>query len=85
MDQQGQDGLLTTYREGWRNRSVVGLAMSALLVSFYLVLYWEHKVQQHFGVAPLTAISEAAGLRNRWYLYGFLYSIAMITGGRGQP
>jgi len=81
VDQQGQNGLLTTYREGWRNRSVVGLAFSALLVSFYVVLYWEHKVQEHFGVAPLTAISEAVGLRNRWYLYGFLYSIAMITGG----
>jgi len=81
VDQQGQNGLLTTYREGWRNRSVVGLAMSALLVSFYVVLYWEHKVQEHFGVAPLTALSEAAGLRNRWYLYGFLYSIAMVAGG----
>ena len=64
MDQQGQNGLLTTYREGWRNRSVVGLAISALLVSFYVVLYWEHKVQEHFGVAPLTVFSEAVGLRN---------------------
>lgn len=81
MDQQGQNGLLSTYREGWRNRSVVGLTISVLLIAFYVVLYWEHKVQEHFGVAPLTALSEAAGLRNRWYLYGFLYSVAMIAGG----
>ena len=53
MDQQGQNGLLATYREGWRNRSVVGIAISVRLVAFYVVLYWEHKVEQHWGVAPL--------------------------------
>ena len=81
MDLQGQNGLLSSYREGWRNRNVVGVAMSSLLVLFYIVLYWEHKVQEHFGVAPLTAFSQSVGLRNRWYLYGFLYSVAMVGGG----
>lgn len=80
MDQQGQNGLLATYREGWRNRGVLGIAISTLLISFYVVLYWEHKVEARFGVAPLTALSESLGLRNRWYLYGFLYSVAMIAG-----
>ena len=81
MDLQGQNGLLSTHREGWRNRGVIGVAASGLLVLFYIVLYWEHKVQEHFGVAPLTAFSESVGLRNRWYLYGFLYSVAMVGGG----
>ena len=81
MDLQGQNGLLSTYREGWRNRSLIGVAISAVLVLFYVVLYWEHKVEEHFGVTPLTAVSEALGLRNRWYLYGFLYSVAMVAGG----
>lgn len=80
MDQQGQNGLLSTYREGWRNRNPVGIAISFLLIAFYVVLYWEHKVQEHFGVAPLTALSEAMGLRNRWYLYGLLYSVAVSAG-----
>ena len=80
MDLQGQNGLLSTYREGWRNRSMAGVAISALLVLFYIVLYWEHKVQEHFGVAPLSMLSESIGLRNRWYLYGLLYTVA-ITGG----
>jgi NAD-dependent dihydropyrimidine dehydrogenase PreA subunit len=73
--------LLSTYREGWRNRSLIGVSISAALVLFYVVLYWEHKVEEHFGVTPLTAVSEALGLRNRWYLYGFLYSVAMVAGG----
>ena len=81
MDQQGQNGLLATYRSGWRNRSPIGLAISLLLVSFYVVLFWEHKLEAAFGVAPFTAFSEAVGLRNRWYLYGFLYSVAMSAGG----
>ena len=79
MDQQGQNGLLATYREGWRNRSPAGVLMSLALVIFYVVLYWEHKVQEHFGVTPLTTFSESVGLRNRWYLYGFLYTVAMIA------
>ena len=81
MDLQGQNGLLSTYREGWRNRSPLGIAMSITLILFYVVLYWEHKIQERFGVAPLTAFSASVGLRNRWYLYGFLYSVAMVAGG----
>jgi polyferredoxin len=80
VDLQGQNGLLSTYREGWRNRSMAGAAISVVLVVFYIVLYWEHKVQEHFGVAPLTAFSESVGLRNRWYLYGFLYTVAICGG-----
>ncbi len=80
MDQQGQNGLLSTYREGWRTRSWLGIAISVSLILFYVVLYWEHKVEEYFGATPLTAASEAVGLRNRWYLYGFLYSVAIIGG-----
>ncbi len=81
MDLQGQNGLLNTYRQGWRNRSLAGVALSVLLIGFYCVLYWEHRVEARFGVTPLTDLAESLGLRNRWYLYGFLYSVAMIGGG----
>ena len=80
MDLQGQNGLLRTYRDGWRNRSLLGVGISLALILFYCVLYWEHKVQARFGVQPLTQLSELMGLKNRWYLYGFLYSVAMIGG-----
>ena len=81
MDQQGQNGLLATYREGWRNRSPLGIAISFTLIGFYVVLYWEHKVQKLVGFAPFTELAESIGLRNRWYLYGFLYCVAMLVGG----
>ncbi|MEM7138322.1 MAG: 4Fe-4S binding protein [Myxococcota bacterium] len=80
MDQQGQNGLLSTYREGWRNRSWLGIAISASLIIFYCFLYWEGNFKGVIGFEPLRGLSESLGLRNKWYLYGFLYSVA-ITGG----
>jgi len=80
VDQQGQNGLEATYREGWRSRNVIAMLMAALLIVFYIVLYWESEVEKLIGLAPFTGLSEAVGLRNRWYLYGFVYSVAM-TGG----
>jgi ferredoxin-type protein NapH len=71
MDLQAQEGLMTTYREGWRNRSAVGWLISAVMVGFYCALYWTDWFD-----AP----SIALGLKNKWYLYGFGYCIAMIGG-----
>ncbi|MGD8318752.1 MAG: 4Fe-4S binding protein [Myxococcales bacterium] len=80
MDQQGQNGLLSTYRHGWRSRNAMGMVIATLLVLFYVVLYWEDHARSLLGFAPFTELAEAVGLRNRWYLYGLLYSVAM-TGG----
>lgn len=80
MDQQGQNGLLSTYRHGWRSRNAMGMVIATLLVVFYVVLYWEDHARSLLGFAPFTELAEAVGLRNRWYLYGLLYSVAM-TGG----
>lgn len=77
MDQQGQNGLMATWREGWRSRGPLGVAVSVFLVGFYLVLYFEDKL----GAKPLTELAEAMHLRNKWYLYGFLYCVAMVGGG----
>ncbi len=80
MDQQGQNGLLTTYREGWRKRGLSGILISLLLIGFYLFLYFEDKVHRYYHVRPLTDLAASLGLRNRWYLYGFLYCAAMLFG-----
>lgn len=80
MDEQGQNGLISTYREGWRSRNAMAMAIAALFVAFYVVLYWEQHAKSLLGVAPFTEVAEALGLRNRWYLYGFLYSVAMVGG-----
>ena len=81
MDLQGQNGLLSTYREGYRARGPLAFVIAATLVGFYTVLYWEEKLSGMLGGHPLTALAEALHLRNRWYLYGFLYCVAMTAGG----
>ena len=78
---QGQNGLLSTFREGWRTRGAFGYIFAALLIGFYLLLYFEDWFAGQFGIRWFTQLSEAVGLRNRWYLYGFLYCVAMIGGG----
>lgn len=80
MDEQGQNGLDSTYRAGWRSRNPMGISIALLLIAFYVVLYWEPQLQGVLGGAPFTALAEGVGLRNRWYLYGFLYSVAMVAG-----
>ncbi|MCG8554239.1 MAG: 4Fe-4S binding protein [Proteobacteria bacterium] len=71
MDLQGQDGLLHTYREPWRRRAPAAWLLGALLFLFYLTLYFSDY---------LDPVARAAGLPNRWFLYGALYSLAMTAG-----
>lgn len=71
MDLQAQQGLMSTYRQAWRNRGIGGWVMAALLIGFYCVLYW---------TPWLDGPSAALGLRNKWYLYGLLYCIFMSGG-----
>ena len=81
MDLQGQNGLLSTYRESYRTRGPLAWLIAATLVGFYTVLYWEEKLSGALGGHPLTWLAESLHLRNRWYLYGFLYCVAMTSGG----
>ncbi len=71
MHLQAQQGLMTTYREPWRTRGALGWALSLSLIAFYCILYWTDW---------LTPVSEALGLRNKWYLYGLLYTLG-VSGG----
>jgi Pyruvate/2-oxoacid:ferredoxin oxidoreductase delta subunit len=81
MDLQAQEGLLSTWREGWRTRNVVAVILSLALVAFYVVLYFGGST--HFGVAipdVFQPLAEKLHLKSKWLLYGALYSVAMITG-----
>ncbi len=71
MDLQAQQGLMTTYREAWRNRGWVGWALSAFIVGFYCLLYW---------TSWFDGPAAALGLGNKWYLYGLLYCVVMVGG-----
>lgn len=72
MDAQAQNGLMATYREGWRSRGIVAWVIGFALLAFYLALYFTE---------AFTPLAEALGLRSKWYLYGALYCVAMICGG----
>ena len=71
MDLQGQNGLLSTFRENYRSRGVLAFVIAFGLLGFYLVLYFTEW---------LTPAAQALGLRSKWLLYGALYSVAMIGG-----
>src|SRR5688572_28532530 len=62
---------MSTYREPWRNRGVAAWALSLGLIIFYCVLYWTEWLEP---------VADALHLRNKWFLYGALYSVAMIGG-----
>jgi hypothetical protein len=81
MDLQAQEGLLSTWREGWRTRNVVATFLAFALVAFYVVLYFGGST--HFGVAipdVFQPLAERLHLKSKWLLYGALYSVAMIGG-----
>ncbi|MEJ7609208.1 MAG: hypothetical protein WKF37_23775 [Bryobacteraceae bacterium] len=54
------------------HRGVTAWLLSALLFTFYLLLYFTETL------APVAA---ALGLGSKWTLYGLLYSIAIVVGG----
>lgn len=65
-------GLMTTYRNPMQRRGLGAWALSALLMAFYVDLYFfEH----------LTAVAHAVRLPSKWTLYGLLYTLAMCAGG----
>jgi len=67
-----QHGLLRVYNEGVSNRSRIAWLLSAILVAFYLDLYFtEH----------LTPLAASFGLLNKWTLYGLMYTVAILIGG----
>ena len=71
MDQQGQNGLMDTYRDGLRTRGPLAYVLSALLIVFYCLLYFTPR---------LDSVAQQLGLLNRWFFYGALYSCAMTAG-----
>ena len=44
MDQQGQNGLMSTFREGWRTRNLTAAALGIVLFAFYIVLYFTEAI-----------------------------------------
>jgi ferredoxin-type protein NapH len=67
-----QAGLLSTYQSPTKNRNGVAWLLSALLVAFYVDLYFfDH----------LEVVARLLHLPSKWFVYGLLYSIGMVVGG----
>lgn len=88
MDQQGQNGLLATYRQSWRNRGWMAWLAAAALTGFYVVLYKTELITPLANkiFAPLASIRgesvhQTLKYGSKWYLYGLLYCVAMVGGG----
>ncbi|MEN0064797.1 MAG: 4Fe-4S binding protein [Myxococcota bacterium] len=72
MHLQAQQGLMRTFRQPWRNRGALGWAISAVLIGFYCALYWTNWLEP---------VAQSLGLRNKWFLYGMLYTVGVTVGG----
>ncbi|MEZ4238819.1 MAG: 4Fe-4S binding protein [Myxococcota bacterium] len=71
MRLQAQEGLMRTYRQPWRRRGLSAWILCAALVAFYCVLYWTD---------ALDPVAHALHLKDKWFVYGALYSLVMIGG-----
>jgi len=54
------------------HRGVTAWIVSALLIGFYILLYFTEE---------LVPVAQAMGLDGKWTLYGLLYTVAMVGGG----
>jgi polyferredoxin len=76
-----QAGLLDTYHQPLRTRSVLAWSLSALLVVAYLLLYLGAIPRLGIRVDVFQTLAERLHIASKWTLYGLLYTAAMITGG----
>ena len=72
-------GLMT---DGVTARGTVGWILGVVITGFYVLLYW-HPDPLEGGIRLLDPLSTAlsGGAANQWFLYGFLYTLAVLVMG----
>ncbi len=85
-----QTGLLKTYHQRLKSRRAVAWMLAGLLIGFYLIFYFTAWIDARLlglgvGGNPLTNalgdLTSALGLSGKWWLYSWLYTLAMVIGG----
>jgi ferredoxin-type protein NapH len=73
------DGL---WFQGVSRRGIAAWILGVLATGFYVCLYWWPEYLQR-GVQTLDPLSQAltGGPANQWFLYGYLYSLAVLVFG----
>ena len=65
-----------------KNRGLVGIVLGVAITTFYCLLYWHHA--SLWGVVtlldPLASVLHG-GKADQWFLYGFMYTAAMMVMG----
>jgi len=70
--QSSQKGLLKVYNQDLTNKGKSAWLLTIILLAFYIDLYFFNHLEKP---------AQALGLQNKWFLYGFIYSIAILIGG----
>ena len=75
-----KNNALTT--SGWTARGAAGWLLGVVFTSFYVLLYW-HADPLEGGIRLLDPLALALSHKpaNQWFLYGFLYTLAVLVMG----
>ncbi len=70
------------FHDNEKNRGIIGIAIGTFLILFYIFLYWfeEYITNWTLIVDPLS-MAMNGGAASQWFLYGFMYTIAIIVMG----
>ena len=77
-----KDAFARTYFSGFKNRQLPGLLLGTWLIAFYIVLYFKPAwlVSWVLLVDPLAKLL-SGGQASHWFLYGVLYTLAILVMG----
>ncbi|NBG64809.1 4Fe-4S binding protein [Acidiluteibacter ferrifornacis] len=66
----------------WKSRGWIGMILGGFLILFYILLYWfpMYIAEWALMLDPLSK-SLSGNPASQWFLYGFLYTVAIITMG----
>ncbi len=71
------------FHDALNNRGWIGILLGTLLISFYILLYFYDAYVTNWIilVEPLKKLINPNGDSSQWFLYGFLYTFAVIVMG----
>ncbi len=71
------------FKSAATNRGWIGIVVGTFLISFYILLYWfpYYITPWVVMVDPLKSFLSGGGEASQWFLYGLMYTLAMLVMG----
>ena len=71
------------FHNALNNRGWIGIAIGVLLILFYIALYFYSASITNFIILvdPVKKLIDPSGTSSQWFLYGFMYSFAVVVMG----